>query len=122
MEEFGKLVNGANRGLVSKWENDKSVPGIARLHLIANLGGISTDQLLMTPKTKVNLSEIRDISDILQHSSLSLDRLESLNHDFQRLTYFNKDVKPSEYEDITKEFSKIIDNTTLIFLNLRIQF
>lgn len=45
-ENFGQLIKGANRGLVSKWENDQSVPGLERLHLIANLGGISFDELM----------------------------------------------------------------------------
>ena len=45
-EEFGKLINGANVSLVSKWENNKSVPGIERLHRIAKLGDITFEELI----------------------------------------------------------------------------
>lgn len=104
MDDFGKLIDGANKSLVSKWENDKSAPGIARLNLIAKLGEISVEQLLRAPKVNVNLSEIREISDKLLDSCSYLDRLESLDFSLR-----NSSSDNNEYENISKAFSSTIN-------------
>ncbi|MCM3317990.1 helix-turn-helix domain-containing protein [Rummeliibacillus stabekisii] len=46
MAEFGELILGANKGLVSKWEKGSSIPGYERLKKIAELGGTSVEELL----------------------------------------------------------------------------
>ena len=45
-EEFGKLADNAHKTLVSKWERGLNLPNNKRLKLIAELGGITTDELL----------------------------------------------------------------------------
>ena len=44
--EFGKLIDNANKGLVSAWEKGRSLPGSRRLGIIADFAGISIHQLL----------------------------------------------------------------------------
>lgn len=41
LEEFGKLVDGAGKSTVSKWERSLTLPNSKRLKLIASLGGLS---------------------------------------------------------------------------------
>lgn len=45
-EEFGKLIKNAHKSLVSKWEKGQSLPNNERLKIIAELGGISVNELL----------------------------------------------------------------------------
>ena len=46
LEEFGKRFNPpANRSLVSGWENGRYLPSPERLKVIAELGGLSVEQL-----------------------------------------------------------------------------
>ena len=47
LEDFGKLLKPpADRGQVSRWENNKNKPNNERLKSIADIGGISVDELL----------------------------------------------------------------------------
>ena len=46
MEEFGKLANDAHKSLVSKWESGGFQPNPERTKKIAEIGGISVDELL----------------------------------------------------------------------------
>lgn len=65
MEEFGKMVGGALKSNVSKWENGKSLPNTERLKLIADLGRVSVNYLLtgeQSPREELE-SEIWFISD-----------------------------------------------------------
>lgn len=43
--EFGKLVN-ATKGTISKWENDKYQPNPERIKRIADIGGITVEELI----------------------------------------------------------------------------
>ena len=45
MEEFGELFD-ASKGNVSMWESGKIIPNTQRLKAIANLAGITVDELL----------------------------------------------------------------------------
>lgn len=45
-EEFGLLIDGAHKSLVSKWEKGMSLPNNKRQKLIATLGKISVNELL----------------------------------------------------------------------------
>lgn len=45
LEEFGKLM-GADKGIVSRWENGKSVPKAERLKTVAKLGDMTVEELL----------------------------------------------------------------------------
>ena len=44
--EFGKVVDNANKGLVSAWEKGRSMPGARRVGLIADIAGITVHELL----------------------------------------------------------------------------
>jgi len=49
MEEFGKLFNPpASKGVVSNWENNYNYPNEKRLERIAELGGISVKELMLS--------------------------------------------------------------------------
>lgn len=45
LEEFGKLM-GADKGIVSRWENGTSVPKAERLKTVAKLGDMTVEELL----------------------------------------------------------------------------
>jgi transcriptional regulator with XRE-family HTH domain len=44
--EFGKMVDNANKGLVSAWEKGRSLPGARRLGIIADFAEITVHELL----------------------------------------------------------------------------
>ncbi|APZ49073.1 hypothetical protein BW721_04890 [Jeotgalibaca sp. PTS2502] len=44
--EFGEMVDGAKKGIVSRWESGLNLPNRKRLDIIADAGGISVDELL----------------------------------------------------------------------------
>lgn len=75
MEEFGRMVDNANKGLVSRWENDKSIPGIERLHIIAKLGNISFEELMETEDIK---SLIEVSSRLQRHLNITIYNVEDL--------------------------------------------
>lgn len=112
MEEFGNLVEGANKGLVSRWENDKSIPGLQRLHIIAKLGDISFEELMsnddinsllekgssLKTHLEISLFNIKDYIKIIGNLQNQLDEtlnkenslseemmIESLEFDLQRI-------------------------------------
>lgn len=45
LEEFGKLM-GADKGIVSRWENGTSIPKAERLKTVAKLGDMTVEELL----------------------------------------------------------------------------
>lgn len=45
-EDFGKRISDAHKSLVSKWEKGQSLPNNERLKKIAEIGGISVNELL----------------------------------------------------------------------------
>ena len=68
MEEFGKLFNPpANKSLVSKWENGKSLPNNERLKKITEIGNISMEYLL---EGTFKLEPISDMSPELKKQYL----------------------------------------------------
>lgn len=112
MEEFGSLVDGANKGLVSRWESDKSIPGLQRLHIIAKLGDISFEELMsnddinllfekgssLKTHLEISLFNINDYIRIIDNLQNQLDAtlneenslseemmIESLKFDLQRI-------------------------------------
>ena len=46
MKKFGELIDNAPKGSVNSWEKGVNLPNEKRLHLIAELGNISFDELL----------------------------------------------------------------------------
>lgn len=58
LETFGSRF-GANRGLVSAWENGRFIPNHERLLTIAKLGGMTVEQLLYeNPLAKFSTDEL----------------------------------------------------------------
>ncbi|EDN7323715.1 helix-turn-helix domain-containing protein [Listeria monocytogenes] len=53
MEEFGIKVDKALKSNVSKWERGDSLPNNSRIKIIAELGGISVDELLNGTSAKI---------------------------------------------------------------------
>ncbi|MGO1356293.1 helix-turn-helix domain-containing protein [Alkalibacterium gilvum] len=54
MEEFGKLFDPpASKGVVSNWENNYNYPNEKRLKKLAELGGISVQNLLYGPYSEI---------------------------------------------------------------------
>lgn len=46
LEEFGSRIDNANKGAVNNWEKGRSIPSSKRLVIIAEIAGISVDELL----------------------------------------------------------------------------
>ena len=49
LEEFGKLIDGATKSNVSKWEKGEVLPNRKRLKMIADYGGINVNEMLYGP-------------------------------------------------------------------------
>jgi len=110
MEDFGKLINNANKSLVSKWENDKSVPGIERLHLISNIGEIPFEELIESQQITTSLKEIRDIADNLDSSIFYINLLTKFLDSFDSIIYDFKipeDLKTHNIEEFYSDLSAI---------------
>lgn len=45
-EQFGKLVDNADKALISKWEKGLNIPNKKRCQIIASFAGITVDELL----------------------------------------------------------------------------
>ena len=60
-ELFGQKINLAHKSLVSKWEKGQSLPNNERLKMIAELGGISVDELLYGSTWEYAKRKISDI-------------------------------------------------------------
>ncbi|MEK4758938.1 helix-turn-helix transcriptional regulator [Viridibacillus sp. FSL E2-0187] len=118
MEEFGELVDRANKSLVSKWENDKSIPGVERLHIIANLGNTSYKNLIESSNTNYLIEQTQNLSLKLE---LSLQVLEKLKKDLEILkqTSSNQDKSSIEFANISVEISKVHDNIYNEILNIK---
>lgn len=95
MDEFGELVGGANRSLVSKWENDKSVPGIERLHTIAHLGDISFEELMNMDFNSL----MKKINDLEYDLDFSLNLLNNWRETLSKISN-NFKKYDEKYDDI----------------------
>lgn len=76
-ELFGKKINQAHKSLVSKWEKGQSLPNNERLKLIAELGGISVDELLYGNRKEIIMNmidlEIKKQVETFSNSDYELD-------------------------------------------------
>lgn len=118
MEEFGKLVNEANKSLVSKWESDKSIPGIERLHIIASLGDISYKELIERSDTNFLIEKTQNLNLKLE---LSLEFLEKLKKDLEILEQGSTthDKSSEESADISMEIANVQENIYNEILKIR---
>lgn len=57
LEEFGELVGGAGKSIVSKWERGITIPSNPRLKQISQLGNVSMNYLLYENETTIFLDE-----------------------------------------------------------------
>lgn len=58
-EEFGLQVENAHKTLVSKWEKGQNLPNSQRLKRIAEIGGITLNELLYGKVGKVTTNNIK---------------------------------------------------------------
>lgn len=117
-ELFGKKINQAHKSLVSKWEKGQSLPNNERLKLIAELGGISVDELLygsFENRVIQLISNYINENENAPYSVLLLEKDNQLNvvlHNvlnFILSTQFHKNLDNDKLmniidEQITKEF------------------
>ncbi|SFE36758.1 helix-turn-helix domain-containing protein [Trichococcus pasteurii] len=88
-ELFGEKISNAHKSLVSKWEKGQSLPNNERLKIIADLGGITVDELLHGNQYEYAYNLINDLYDQLDASKkvLSEDKREAIMEDIlQRVT------------------------------------
>lgn len=74
-EEFGKLIDCADKSLVSKWERALSMPNNARLKIIAELGNMDVTKLI---DEDANQANALNSDDILQEFDQAFERYTSL--------------------------------------------
>lgn len=90
MEDFGKLFNPpASKGVVSNWENGYNYPNNKRLNRIAELGNISTDDL-------IGVNEISKWERVLNNHQSNLEFLESINDNTEVLNLLESVKQPIE--------------------------
>lgn len=114
MEEFGKMFNPiANKSLISKWENGKSLPNSERIAKIAEIGNISINYLLYDVK------EIEDLTD--EEKEILLNSLNKISRDYRNMRgdYIQSTI--DYFDDF--DFSDMTDNEIialrrlLVFIN-----
>lgn len=108
-EVFGKNFDPpANRSLVSSWENGRYVPGPSRVKKIAELGGISVDELLHGSKEGfIKRVLAADIDEGGRFYSALIDLLTRTTnlYDIEGAIFLDKQGKPYPYEEMPqKEF------------------
>jgi len=76
LEEFGKLILNANKSVVSKWENNLTVPNNERLLKIAEIGQVTVEYLVTG--NPIDLPREKEINLKKQNTSLLLHEWKSL--------------------------------------------
>lgn len=89
MKEFGKLIEEAAQSLVTRWENGTSIPNNERLKKIADLGGISVNELLY--------------GDMKNFTSSYFDERISENQEKAKGSFYGSMLNDSEYIQSVKE-------------------
>lgn len=110
MQEFGKLFNPpASKGVVSNWENNYNKPNNERLKTIANLGGVSVDELLYGDERSYINPMIIEIAAKQYNVDISDDQ-EMINHIYNRL---HSDSFDSTEETLFEENKDTFDSILL---------
>lgn len=108
LEEFGKKTADALKSNVSKWERGLSLPNNERLKIIADLGGVSVDELLYGDERHYLAPFIIDIAKNYYDWDISKDK-EMINHIFNRLNdYSYDDDEYSLLENNKDTFDRIL--------------
>lgn len=89
MREFGKLIEEAAQSLVTRWENGTSIPNNERLKKIADLGGISVNELLY--------------GDMKNFTSSYFDERISENQEKAKGSFYGSMLNDSEYIQSVKD-------------------
>lgn len=90
-EEFGKKISNAHKSLVSKWEKGQSLPNNERLKIIAEIGGISVNELLY--------------GDMKNFISSYFDERISENQEKAKGSFYGSMLNDSEYiQSVKKDF------------------
>ena len=89
MKEFGKLIEEAAQSLVTRWENGTSIPNNERLKKIADLGGISVNELLY--------------GDMKNFTSSYFDERISENQEKAKGSFYGSMLNDSEYIQSVKD-------------------
>lgn len=107
--EFGELFNPpASDSIVSRWESAKSLPNSKRLAKIAELGGISVQELLYGDEREYIYPLIINIAAKQYDIDLSND-LDTIHHIFNRLyNYSYDDTEESLYSENKEIFDSIL--------------
>lgn len=109
LEEFGKMFDPiANKSNVSRWEKGKAMPSPERLKIIAELGGISVQELLYGDEREYIYPLIINIAAKQYDIDLSND-LDTIHHVFNRLyNYSYDDTEESLYSENKEIFDSIL--------------
>jgi len=112
MEEFGKLFNPiANKSLVSKWENGKSLPNNERLKKITEIGNISMEYLLEGIIDIKNIPDLPiDSKDQYFKSLVNYTKYEALTRLNKNYTSEN-DIESYEEARLIEEIFTFIENS-----------
>ncbi|GGA98749.1 XRE family transcriptional regulator [Macrococcus hajekii] len=86
MEEFGKKINFANKSVVSKWEQGTSIPSAERLKIIADLSGLTVEELLYGEDKK-----LKDVGNTIYNDLLKF--YPQNTHTGRALRYFNDEMR-----------------------------
>lgn len=117
-KEFGKLVEDASDSLVSRWERGVNKPNNKRLKRIAELGGISLDELLYgEKKSKYDADKLRkvltDVTFVPFQEKAFNDLINALNEAYfisfgfpEILTFYSNNVA---YDDKIKDLKSLLE-------------
>ena len=85
--DFGKEVDNAHKGLVSRWESGVNLPNNERLKKIAELGGMTVDELLNALPTPSGQTQIiiKQYDRTLSVHSISAKQAEQVENYIQLL-------------------------------------
>lgn len=107
MDEFGqKFVPPASKGVVSNWENGYNNPNNIRLQKIAELGGISTKELIYGDERNYVLPILSEVIKKYYHYDLS-NNLDELNSILNRMNDWSFD---STEESLYFDNKEVLDD------------
>lgn len=99
MAEFGRLLDPpASKGAVSNWENDYNYPNNERLKRIAELGGITVDDLLYASTIESHITEI-----VTSDEKFDLNKEENrkaLQDTISTFEDVNLDINEIDFQDV----------------------
>ncbi|TDM13323.1 helix-turn-helix domain-containing protein [Macrococcus bovicus] len=103
MAQFGEKIDGVKSGVVSNWENGKQLPNKKRLKIIADIGGISVEDLLYSnERFKDRFKRLRN------QSKLTASELSTLlDIDEKEIDYIENNMLPFIKNDLINSAAEI---------------